>query len=93
MAEHQHRVAVIVFCTAEGVDERDARSIAEDAVREAVRWACTNGGVLSTPLRHKDDEQRFVTVHKVGDAITAALSGELALRVTNRAYPREETSG
>jgi hypothetical protein len=83
----QHRVAVVVFCTADGVDDIDARIGAEAAVRHALRQSWTDG-VLQVPLR--SELGRTVQVHAVSDAISAALNGELALRVTNRAYPRKD---
>lgn len=88
MAEHQ--VAVAVFCTVDAVDESDARYIAETVVKRTL-YGIWPDGLLSVPLRNGN--VLAVQVHEIHDAIdaiTAALNGYLALRVTNLAYPREE---
>lgn len=90
MADEQlpvHRVAVVVFCTVDNPYKGHARRLAEGAVERFLHTHAPDGRL---PVQTISGDTVTVQVHAVEDVVSAGLNGYLALRVTNRAYPREE---
>lgn len=91
----RHRVALVLFVDAEGINRRDAINRAEDVVRIAlVREMDARRHITITDrfgITHTAD------LHKVIEIGDATLGGYLRLEPTDRAYPRndepEENSG
>jgi hypothetical protein len=93
----KHRIAVTVFCIAEGVDEVDAGHAAEYAVRQALgqgRPKPTPYALDPVVIYPGAQPLPPVEVHEVMDTGVAAGNGYLWLRPTSRGYhapdePRE----
>lgn len=89
MTERQrHRVAVVVFVEAGGIDERDAGTGAEMAVRQALSGDGVAGMTLPTDITLKmanrpDEAMTVVGVIEVG---VAAGNGYLRTRPTSKAF-------
>lgn len=86
------RVAVTLFCEAEGVDEMDAAAHATRAIRQALagspiaRLPLTLPSVVAYPGRSGEHVFEPVVVHQVMDAGMAAGNGYLWLRPTSKAF-------
>lgn len=91
MAEQRYRTAVIVFCEAEGADERDAQDVAELTVRRALAnqaQAATNG-LLPVQLRYElrpGIPVRTVEVRAVKELNVATINGYITTTPSGRAY-------
>lgn len=78
----QHPVAVVVFVTASGVDERDAARVAEHAVSRALSDAAVDGML---PL-NTHGIPHVVTLHGVTEVGSAARNGDLQVTPSARAF-------
>lgn len=88
-----YRVSVVITAEAAGVDEADARNVAENAVKRALSTVGTRlpdgpGFRLPLPSGHT------VVVYRVIDLASAALNGLIKVGIQPNnwlAYPHKET--
>lgn len=99
MSTSKHRIAITVFCVAEGVDEIDAGHAAEFAVRKALGQGQPRptpynlDPVILSPGTPRERSLTPVEVHDVIDTGVAAGNGYLWLRPTIRAYHTTDEQG
>ncbi len=85
--DEEFQVSVTVFATARGVDAGDAASLAEMAVRTALRNAAVDGELL---VEHRRLGTLKTRVNKVIETGMAAGNGYLWTRATSKAYRESE---
>lgn len=81
----EHRVSVTVFATVRGVDELDAGSIAQVAVRRALLDVRATEDEFVVMCPHRDGD-RPVRIHTVMETGMAAGNGYLWTHTTSKAY-------
>lgn len=82
----KHKVAIVIFCEAEGVDELDASTVAERAIMFKLTDGKFRQAKLGITFGIEKKTTRDVTVVKAMDAGLAAGNGYLWTSPTSKAF-------
>lgn len=83
----EHRVAMVVFVTADAVDFTDAVHVAETAIRQSLgTCAIEDPHHLTVSARFANHDPAKVHVHKLREVGAAMGNGYLKTTPTDRAY-------
>lgn len=81
-----HQVAIVLFCESEGVDYRDAASVADLAIRQALGGPKRNFKLDGSWTRDGELHERTVNVVCLREADTAMRNGYFNINPSNEAF-------